>query len=252
MNGKLIENLIPKWLKDRINPEVSSLNKFMAFVSSQVKSTDLVLDAGAGDCQYKKFFNHAKYESTDFDDVFDTSYKNKHTFVCSLDNIPKKDKNYDVIINTQVLEHVPNPQKVLNELNRVLKPNGKLFLTTPQCWGIHGKEPYNYFFFTKFGLKELLENAGFKIKFIKPRGGIFWLLGTMSTTLPMYIFHQHVFSKKSGKNILKKNLTALITWPFYLVSIPLFVLLIPIICYYLDFLDKEKKFTLGYECYCTK
>ena len=248
----LFEIIVPKIIKNRINPEVSSINNFMNFVSTQVKNNDLILDAGAGDCQYKDLFIHAKYESTDFEDVFDQNFKDKHTFTCDLSNIPRKTNFYNVIINTQVLEHVPEPQNVLNELYRVLKKNGKLFVTVPQCWGIHGKEPYNYFFFTKFGLEKMLKSAGFKIKFIRPRGGLFWLIGALSVTLPMYIFHQHVFHLKGGKNQLNFNLKALFIWPIYLVSIPLFVLIIPLICYHLDFLDKKKKFTLGYECYCIK
>jgi len=249
MNVKIIERIIPQCLKNRINPEVSSLNKYMKVISTQIKSTDEVLDAGAGDCQYKPFFSHAKYSSTDFDDVFDSSYKGKHTFTCSLDNIPKEDNTYDVIINTQVLEHVEDPQKVLMEFKRILKPGGKLFLTVPQCWGIHGVEPYNYFFFTKFGIDLLLKRAGFKVNIIRPRGGIFWLLGSMSVSLPMYIFHQYIFKIENGRKRLRKDLTALLAWPLYIFSIPFFVLIIPIMCYYLDFLDIQKKFTLGYEIY---
>jgi len=68
-----------------------------------------------------------------------TRNQKMHNFICSLDNIPKPNNSYGVIINTQVLEHVAEPQKVITEFYRILKPKGKLFLTAPQGWGIHGE-----------------------------------------------------------------------------------------------------------------
>ena len=52
-------------------------------------------------------------------------------FECELHNIPKPDNSYDVIILTQVLEHVPSPKATLSEICRVLQPNGKLLMTVP-------------------------------------------------------------------------------------------------------------------------
>jgi SAM-dependent methyltransferase len=130
--------LIPNFLRIRTDAEEFGIVDFMKFASRNVKSSDIVLDAGAGSCPYKKYFVHAKYESTDFENIFDQSLKNKHDFICSLDKIPKPDNYYNIIINTQVLEHVKYPQKVINEFYRTLKPGGKLFLTAPQGWGVHG------------------------------------------------------------------------------------------------------------------
>lgn len=239
----LIDKITPDFIKIRIDAEMFGIIKFMEFASKKVKPTDKVLDAGAGSCPYKKYFSHAKYESTDFEDIFDKSSKNKHDFICSLDSIPKPDNFYDVIINTQVLEHVEYPQKVINEFCRVLRPGGKIFLTAPQGWGIHGA-PYNFFNFTKYGLESLFKNAGFKIMFIKPRGGIFWYLGFRIKTLPSYIFYQYAFRKKP--------LLGFIFLPFYLIVKPLNEYLIPLICFYLDGLDRTQDYTLGYACYCVK
>ncbi|MDP1728702.1 MAG: class I SAM-dependent methyltransferase [archaeon] len=228
--------LIPRFIRNRSDAETFSIVNFIKFASKQVKSSDKVLDAGAGSCPYKRYFSHAKYESTDFGDIFDKSSKNKHNFICNLDKIPRPNNTYDVILNTQVLEHVEYPQKVINEFYRILKPQGKLFLTAPQGWGIHD-EPYHFFNFTKYGLKLLFKNAGFDIVFIKPRGGIFWYLGFRIRTLPSYIYSQYQ------------------KWwllPIYLFSLPICNYLIPLLFFHLDKLDKKRSYTLGYACYCKK
>jgi SAM-dependent methyltransferase len=104
------------------------------------------------------------------------------------------------------LEHVEYPQKVIKEFYRILKPKGKLFLTAPLAWRLHS-EPYHFYNFTKYGLESLFKNAGFKVIFIKKRGGLFWFLEEIIKIIPPYIFFQQVFKK--GKKALKFKLTPL-------------------------------------------
>lgn len=237
-----IANLIPESIMLKTNIANLSVINFMKFASNKIKSSDKILDAGAGSCPYKKYFSHTKYESTDFENIFEKSFKNKHTFICSLENIPKSNDSYNAIICTEVLEHVEYPSKVIKEFYRILKPQGKLFLSAPQSWGLHG-EPHHYFNFTKYGLISLFNNAGFRIVFIKPKGGLFWYLGFVVKNLPDNIFSQY----------LKKPLYLKIFLFFiYLLSLPFCVYLFPLMCYYLDGLDKNKHFTLGHTCYCIK
>jgi len=235
----------PNVIKKIIDPENGSIDEFVRKISKQLRPSSKVLDAGAGSCPYKLYFKHTNYESTDFEDIFDKRAKWAHNFICNLENIPKNKGSYDVIINTQVLEHVPNPLSVLKEFNRILKPGGKLFLTAPQGWGIHG-EPYHFFNFTKYGLKFLFEQAGFKIIYIRPRGGIFWYLSKRISTLPYYIYKQYIFRKN---NLVISRLLFL---PLYLMLALFFSVIIPFILYPLDILDKRKDYTLGYACYCIK
>lgn len=243
--------IIPSFVRNRINAEKFGIVNFMKFASEKAKSSDRVLDAGAGTSPYKNFFSHAKYESTDFEDIFNKSSKNDHNFICNLYEIPRPDSSYDIIINTQVLEHVEYPQKVINEFYRILKDDGKLFLTAPQGWGIHG-EPYHYFNFTKYGLESLFKNAGFTIVFIKPRGGMFWYLGERIKTLPSYIFFQYIMYDNEWGFLFKQRLLAFVLSPFYLISLPICGFLIPLAFFYLDSLDKKQDYTLGYKCYCKK
>lgn len=234
-------------IKEKLDPEHYSISEFMKYASKETKGTDKVLDAGAGSAPYKKYFIHANYESTDFEDIFDKKSKELHNFICSLDNIPKPNNSYDVIINTQVLEHVEEPQKVITEFYRILKPKGKLFLTAPQGWGIHDG-PYHFFNFTRFGLELLFNKAGFKVVFIKPRGGIFWYLAHRISILPSYLSSQYFYSEEKARQKIGVLLLRLAC----LFSVPFCRFLVPLTFFYLDKLDKKQDYTLGYACYCAK
>ena len=65
------------------------------------------------------------------------------------------DAAFDVVLCTEVLEHLPEPQRALDEMFRVLKPSGTLLLTTRFLFPIHDA-PHDYFRFTKYGLRHLL------------------------------------------------------------------------------------------------
>jgi len=68
--------------------------------------------------------------------------------------------SYDYIVCTEVLEHTLQPFKAVNEIYRILKPMGYLFLSTPFNFRIHGPLP-DCWRFTEHGLRELLKD--FKI-----------------------------------------------------------------------------------------
>lgn len=238
-----MRRFIPKSIARKSDPEKFSIEAFICEVASSLPEGILVLDAGSGKQPYRKYFSHLSYEGTDFEDIFDSDSRKVQDFVCSLDDIPKEENTYDVVINTQVLEHVPDPQKVIRELYRILKPGGSLYVTAPQGWGVHGA-PYHYFNFTNHGLELLFNNAGFDVQYINPRGGYFWYLAKRIRTLPSTICPQHYDNSKGYRRFLARATYKLVyPWLEYLV---------PYVLFHLDSLDKEKSYTLGYSCHCVK
>ena len=67
---------------------------------------------------------------------------------------------FETVLCTEVLEHLPEPQKAIDEMYRVLRPGGELLLTTRFLFPIHDA-PHDYFRYTKYGLRHLLR--GFEI-----------------------------------------------------------------------------------------
>jgi len=61
---------------------------------------------------------------------------------------------FDMVLSTEMLEHVPNPQRAVAEIGRVLRPGGRLVLTTRFLYPIHS-EPIDYYRFTRYGLLHL-------------------------------------------------------------------------------------------------
>jgi SAM-dependent methyltransferase len=157
------------------NSSRTYLHRFLARAGATVQPGQLVLDAGSGRAPYRDLFAHARYETADFVAVKGKKYA-EQDYVCDLAAIPVEDARFDHVLLTQVLEHIPEPPTVLAELHRVLKPGGMLWLTAPLFYAEHEK-PYDYFRYTQFGLRHLLEGAGFAVEEIDWMEGY---LGTLS------------------------------------------------------------------------
>lgn len=96
-------------------------------------------------------------------------------------DIKQPDNRYDFVILAEVLEHVIHPADVLNELHRVLKPGGYLYLSTPYQNRAETKAHINYFFkageepkalpdFKVYCINYLISNCGFTIEYLVHRG----------------------------------------------------------------------------------
>lgn len=74
--------------------------------------------------------------------------------------LPIRDSVADNVVSFQVLEHLCEPQVLVNEAFRILRPAGKIFLAVPFQWWLH-EAPWDYFRYTRHGLAHLLTKAGF-------------------------------------------------------------------------------------------
>jgi SAM-dependent methyltransferase len=82
------------------------------------------------------------------------------------DRLPLADQSVDIVLSTQVLEHVEDPLLYLREACRVIRPGGLLILSTHGVWRYH-PDPVDYWRWTSAGLKRLVENTGFTVESFK-------------------------------------------------------------------------------------
>jgi ubiquinone/menaquinone biosynthesis C-methylase UbiE len=131
----------------------STRDAWVERVLSELPKGARLLDAGAGECQYKKHCGHLRYVSQDLAEYtghgssiglqqanWDTSAVD---IICDITAIPEPDASFDAVLCTEVLEHLPEPVLALRELARLLKPTGTLIITAPFCSLTHFA-PYHY------------------------------------------------------------------------------------------------------------
>jgi SAM-dependent methyltransferase len=91
--------------------------------------------------------------------------------------LPFADGAFDLVVCTEMLEHVRDLQLLLSETRRVLEPCGRLALTTPAHPAlIRAPDPLSPHlrFLTKRSLRQLLQGMGFDIRELRRhRGGLF-------------------------------------------------------------------------------
>jgi SAM-dependent methyltransferase len=154
------------WVESRDQRSKNIFN-FLCGASRGTREGDVILDVSAGQSRYLPFFQHAHYVAMDYcvgDSNWDYS---KLDVMGDGIKLPFKDNSIDASISTSSFEHYSEPHKVMQELGRVLKPGGKLFVHVPHSFHEH-QVPYDVFRYTRFGLAFLCEKAGLKIDYIKP------------------------------------------------------------------------------------
>jgi len=168
------KDVVNRILRGLPNPSRHRLRQFAASAAAQGKSKEFrVLDAGAGKAPFRGLFDHVTYETADFGQVNNKPYA-QLDYVCDLTEIPVPDATYDLVLCTQVMEHVPDPVAVLREFHRVLKPGGEAWLSAPLFFMEH-EQPYDFHRFTQFAWKKMAAETGFTVKQIK------WLEGYYGT-----------------------------------------------------------------------
>ena len=218
--------LLPSGLYHRLDPFEASIEDFVRGVAAEIPAGKRVLDAGAGEGRFKLLFAHTEYVGIDFaqgDKSWDYS---KLDVIGKLEELPFPDLSFDHVLSIVVLEHTPQPGRVIEEFQRILKPGGMVHLVVPHMWEEHQK-PNDFFRFTSGGIRYLLQTAGIRIRRIHPIGGFFWQLGRR-------LMGVLSFTQSGWK------------WLLFPVLAPVFGLVLPLCCYYLDSLDEDRAYTLGF------
>jgi SAM-dependent methyltransferase len=117
--------------------------------------------------------------------------------------LPLADASVECAVATEVFEHLPEPEQVLVELYRVIKPGGVLLFTTPFLWPLH-EVPADEQRFTPFRLERLLRSAGFAPVELRALGG--WN-ASLAQMLGLWARRRH----HAGR--LARAVTSLLCWP---------------------------------------
>lgn len=166
-----------------------------------------VLDVGCGHMPYKSLILSARSRATRCIgvDLPSQTYQ-QPDLLWDGKTIPLPDGSVDSAMLTEVLEHCPDAQAVLQEVHRVLRPGGFLFLTVPFIWPIH-EVPYDEFRYTPYSLRRILEEVGFQNPEIEATGGRHAML---AVTLGLWVRRRELTSRV---HILTKAALSLLLWP---------------------------------------
>lgn len=154
---------------------------FVMEVAAQTAPDASVLDLGAGDTPYRELFEHTRYVTHDWAQSLHPGAGDADV-VAPADALPIDAASFELVLCTQVLEHVPDPGAVLAECFRVLAPGGTLALTVPLLWELH-ELPHDYYRYTEQGVRHLLEKTGFVDLRVTARSDGFSALAQLMTNL---------------------------------------------------------------------
>ncbi|MCL4543833.1 MAG: class I SAM-dependent methyltransferase [Chloroflexi bacterium] len=137
-----------------------------------------VLDVGCGAKPYEAMLRGraTAWVGVDFPQAF-SGWTRANVFASAL-AMPFKDCAFDTVVSTEVLEHLPEPARDLQEMFRVLRPGGHVISTTPFYYGLH-EEPRDYFRYTAHGLRYLATQAGFTVVLLEPCGDVLSVIGQL-------------------------------------------------------------------------
>lgn len=189
-------------------------------------ATGRLLDIGCGEKPYQEMAAPYVREHVGLDDESTQHNKAKVDLFGTAYNIPVEPDSFDTILCTDVLEHLEEPQKALAEAYRVLKTGGYAIYTVPFFWHLH-EEPRDFYRYTKYGLKYIFESNGFRVVECKALSGFIVMVAQETT---YYLLR---FRRGGAIN------------PLWWIVPPLNVL-IQLLAYLLNFIDRSEKFSMEY------
>jgi len=173
---------------------------------SKLPDGTVLLDAGCGSQPYKQYCKHLKYMTQDFgqfnkDELIgfadgaggSSGYKyGEIDYLGEIWRIDEKDGYFDVILCTEVFEHIPYPVETINEFSRLLKKDGTLILTAPSNCLRHMDPFFFYTGFTNRWYEKVLSDSNFKIEKIEQVGDYYkW----MAVEIGRAAHHHNILAK---------------------------------------------------------
>ena len=133
-----------------------------------------LIDIGCGKMPYKEYIKNKStvksYSGIDIESPLGYHNAIQPDYFWDGKKLPFAECSFDTAFCTEVLEHVPDTIKFLEEAYRILRPGGTFFFTTPFLWPLHDV-PYDEYRFTSFAMERLLTRAGFSSLELRALGG---------------------------------------------------------------------------------
>ncbi|MDR0613414.1 MAG: class I SAM-dependent methyltransferase [Dysgonamonadaceae bacterium] len=207
------QQFFPDWISIIINPFFFHRYHLSKELKKLAKTlTGKLLDVGCGSKPYQSLFkNISSYTGIDVENEGHSHETEDIDVYYDGKRIPFDDQTFDSILCCEVLEHVPNLNEMLSEINRVLKPDGKFLLTVPFVCFEH-ELPYDFRRFTEGGLSNELEAHDFDILYHKKEGNYIQVIAYLWIS---YI-RELTYTKNKYLNIL---INSIFIFPFTLVGI---------------------------------
>jgi SAM-dependent methyltransferase len=142
-----------------------------AVLASVESASGRLLDVGCGAKPYGPLFSPC-VESYVGIDLNPTPCSRDALDICAdAASLPFPADSFHTVLCTEVLEHVPEPKLVIDEFERVLKPDGRIIMTCCQTFQLH-EQPRDYYRYTRFGLEYLLSRSrDLETELLAPVGG---------------------------------------------------------------------------------
>lgn len=156
---------------------------FMEGFQSAASPGGVFLDAGCGEGRLREHLTDGVHyiglDALAGDDGRGyRGWRHRPTLLADLHHVPLASESCDVVAMLHTLEHVREPQAVIRELARVMKPNATLHIAVPFAHKVH-HAPNDYYRFTPFALEALIVAAELELVDIRPQGGYFRQLGAV-------------------------------------------------------------------------
>jgi SAM-dependent methyltransferase len=179
---------------------LTTLRDDVQHLLDHVKGPGVALDLGSGTSPYRTSVESLGFELRTLDVTSDTD----PDYVGTAESTGLEAAAFDLVICTQVLEHVADPWAAALEIRRILRPGGRAILTMPHVWFFH-PHPHDYWRFTQEGMVRLVEASGMQAEILLAQGGSVLALCQIVNFLLYGIAGRAAAPVYSGLNLLART-----------------------------------------------